>query len=50
MRTKRTLILLLSVAILFLVLVVIVAAGFLDFLAEDGCVNRREAIGCLAAY
>ncbi len=50
MRTKRTVILLLSVAILFLVPIMTVAGRFLDFLAEDGHIDRRDTIGCLATY
>jgi hypothetical protein len=50
MKPKRSVMLLLIVAVVFLVLIGLVAGGFLDFLAEDGHIERGGGISCLVAY
>jgi len=50
MKRNRSVMLLLTVAGLFLVLGGLLAGGFLDFLAMDGHIERGPAMGCLVAY
>lgn len=50
LRSKRVITLLILLAGLFLAISVSVAGGFLDFLVEDGRIDRKPAIACLATY
>jgi hypothetical protein len=50
LRSKRVIALLILLAGLFLAISVSVAGGFLDFLVEDGRIDRKPAIACLATY